>query len=175
MCFFRRLKTMRHLCLILSVVVVSVSLVSCRPNEHRPIDAYLAVESERGSPNPPVGDHYLNWGMSVTASVDSPLACGRGSRYFCAGWTGTGSVPAVGSINSVTFVITQNSSITWLWKTQYELRIEVFPEEDGTVQASPECEDSYYDEGIVLKMTASANPGYIVVVKKFVAMRRASL
>ena len=42
-------------------------------------------------------------------------------QYVCTGWTGTGSVPASGTSSSVTFTITTASSITWNWKTQYQV------------------------------------------------------
>lgn len=97
------MERMRNLVVI---VLVSLSILSgCGPSEHRPTDVYLTVESEYGSPTPSVGDDHLNWGMSVTASVDSPLAGGPGTRYVCTGWTGAGSVPPSGSTNSFTFLI----------------------------------------------------------------------
>jgi predicted outer membrane repeat protein len=145
---------MRGLPIILSVVFVSLLLPGCGQGE---FDVYLKVESEYGSPVPPVGDNHLNLLTTITASVDSPVAGSTGIRYICTGWTGTGSVPATGSENSVTFAITQNSSITWLWKIQYQLTTEVSPIQSGTVEVSPASADGYYDEGAIL--TLSATPG----------------
>jgi hypothetical protein len=99
--------------------------------------------------------------MTITASVDLLVAGNAGTRYVCTGWTGTGSVPTSGSTNLVQFVITQNSSITWLWQTQYELTIEILPEGSGTVELSPAGEDGYYDDGEVVTLTANANSGYV--------------
>jgi PKD repeat protein len=142
--------------------ILSVVLIGCGPGKHRPIDVYLTVESDYGSPNPPVGDSHFNWGTTVTASVDSPVASEtEGTRYVCTGWTGAGSVPPTGSTNSVSFVITQNSSITWLWKIQYELTIEILPEGSGMVEVSPAGENSYYDDGEVVTLTANPNGGYV--------------
>jgi parallel beta-helix repeat protein/predicted outer membrane repeat protein len=70
-------------------------------------------------------------------------------------------VPANGSTNSVTFIITQNSSITWLWKIQYELSIEILLEGSGTVDVSPAGENSYYDEDAVVTLTANPDPAYV--------------
>jgi len=75
----------------------------------------LTVNSGHDTPNPTVGDHYYNNGSSVTCSVTSPVTEG-GTVWTCTGWTGTGSVPASGSGLSVTFSITQNSTITWNWQ-----------------------------------------------------------
>jgi hypothetical protein len=74
----------------------------------------LTIVSAHGSPNPTVGDHYYSDGQSVDCSVSSPVT-ENGTTWVCTGWTGTGSVPAGGSGNNVSFVVTQNSSITWLW------------------------------------------------------------
>jgi parallel beta-helix repeat protein len=149
------MERMRNLVVI---VLVSLSILSgCGPSEHRPTDVYLTVESEYGSPTPSVGDDHLNWGMSVTASVDSPLAGGPGTRYVCTGWTGAGSVPPSGSTNSFTFLITQNSSITWNWKTQYELTISVSPPGLGAVTCSPE--GAWQDTDTSVQLTAVANTG----------------
>jgi len=114
---------MRALAVILSAVFLSASFIGCYHSKHRPIDVYLTVESDYGSPTPPVGSNYLNYGMTITASVDSPVAAGEGTRYSCTGWTGTGSAPPTGSTNLVAFQITQNSSITWLWQTHYYLTV----------------------------------------------------
>jgi hypothetical protein len=41
------------------------------------------------------------------------------TRYECTGWTGTGSAPAVGATNTVTFMMTQASTLAWDWTTNY--------------------------------------------------------
>jgi len=130
---------MRDLPVILLAVFLSAVLVGCGPSKHRPIDVYLTVESEHGSPNPPVGSNYLNYGMTITTSVDSSVPAGEGTRYACAGWTGTGSAPATGEENLCQFTITQNSSIVWLWKTQYYLTTD-------SLYGDPQGE-GWYDEG----------------------------
>ena len=79
----------------------------------------LTVVSTYGSPSPS-GTTTYDSGTSVTASVTSPVAGPAGTQYVCTGWTGTGSV-ASGTGTSVTFMITQDSSISWNWKTQYQV------------------------------------------------------
>lgn len=74
----------------------------------------LTVNSESGSPSPGIGSHSYSSGSSITCDVDSPYH--SGGTWICTGWTGTGSVPLSGSGTSVTFSITEDSSITWLWE-----------------------------------------------------------
>jgi len=115
---------MRSLRVILLAVFISLLFIGCYHGKHRPIDVYLTVESEHGSPTPPVGENYLNYGMTITASVDSLVAgATEGTRYVCTGWTGTGSAPPSGSTNSVTFTITTNAKIIWNWQTNYYLAV----------------------------------------------------
>ena len=78
---------------------------------------FLTVSSPYDSPTPTSG--WFDSGTSITESVTSPTPGPAGSQYVCTGWTGTGSVPASGTSPTVTFTITQPSSITWNWKTQY--------------------------------------------------------
>jgi hypothetical protein len=98
------------------------------------------VESDYGSPNPPVGENYLNYGMTITASVDSPVTgANEGTRYVCAGWTGTGSAPPTGDTNSCQFTLIKNSIINWVWNTQYYLTVD-------SPYGNPQGE-GWYDEG----------------------------
>ena len=76
----------------------------------------LTTTSAYDSPTPTSGSYTP--GTSITASVTPIVAGPAGTQYVCTGWTGTGSVVS-GTGTSVTFTITQDSSITWNWKTQY--------------------------------------------------------
>ncbi|MGD0712551.1 MAG: DUF2341 domain-containing protein, partial [Bacteroidales bacterium] len=78
------------------------------------VPRYLTVTSVHGSPSPTAGVQSYADGATVTASVTSPVTEGS-LIWTCTGWTGTGSVPASGSATTVTFTITQDSSITWNW------------------------------------------------------------
>jgi hypothetical protein len=80
---------------------------------------YLTVASLYGSPSPSSG--WFDSGTGITEFVTSPVSGGSGTQYVCTGWTGSGSVPASGAVSSVTFTITQASSITWSWETQYQV------------------------------------------------------
>jgi len=142
---------------IIAVACVVLFQIGCYHSKHRPIDVYLTVESEYGSPVPPVGSNYLNYGMTITASVDSPVEGPTGTRYLCTGWSGTGSVPATGTTNSCQFVIKQNSTITWTWVTQYELTTNILPPGSGTVTRLPD--GNWYDADTSVELTAIANAG----------------
>jgi hypothetical protein len=75
---------------------------------------YFTVSSPFDSPTPRSG--WFDSGTSITEQVTHPVVRGHGGYYTCWGWEGTGSVPASGFGTSVTFTITQPSSITWLWE-----------------------------------------------------------
>lgn len=78
---------------------------------------WIQVNSSHGSPSPSQwGDRGSNLTVSVTSPADDN---GIGTRYRCTGWTGTGSPPASGTGTSTTFTITEPSSRTWNWITQY--------------------------------------------------------
>jgi hypothetical protein len=80
---------------------------------------YLTVTSLYDSATPASG--WFDPGTTITESVTSPILGPSGTRYAYTGWTGTGSVPASGNASTVTFTINANSSITWNWKTQYQV------------------------------------------------------
>jgi hypothetical protein len=86
---------------------------------------YLTVNTPDGgvgsNPNPVSG--WFDSDTQITASVTSPVPGSPGYQYPCTGWTGSGSVPASGTTSSTTFIITQGSSITWNYKTQYLLTV----------------------------------------------------
>jgi hypothetical protein len=64
---------MRSLSVILLAVFGSLLLLGCEPGKPRPINI-LIVESEYGSPTPRIGRNYVKPGLTITASVDSPVA-----------------------------------------------------------------------------------------------------
>jgi hypothetical protein len=91
-----------------------------------PVQRKLTVTSVHDSPNPSAGFHFYADGTSVTCNVSSPVT-ENGNVWTCTGWTGTGSVPSSGNFATVTFTITQDSSITWNWHSsgvqQYTLTV----------------------------------------------------
>ena len=72
---------------------------------------YLTVTSPYDTPT---GQGWYDANTPVTSSVDLMVHVGS-NFYKCYGWTGTGSAPASGTGNTVSFTITQASSVTWKW------------------------------------------------------------
>ena len=98
------------------------------------VKPHLVVVSAQGTPTPAVGDNLFNSDAEVTASVVAPDPAG-GVRAVCTGWTGTGSIPASGEGDSVTFVITEDSSITWNWTTGYWVEFSIVGKGTTTYEA----------------------------------------
>ena len=115
---------------------------------------YLTVTSQYGSPSPT--SNWYDAGSSISASVNSPVSGGTGTQYACTGWTGSGSVPATGSSCSTSFTINAASSITWNWKTQYYLTIQVNPSDGGTTSPA----SNWYDSGQKVSIQAVPASGY---------------
>ncbi len=105
---------------------ISVSIDEVKP--------HLVVVSAQGTSTPAVGDNLFNSDAEVTVSVVAPDPVG-GVRAMCTGWTGTGSVPASGEGDSVTFVITEDSSITWNWSTGYWVEFSIVGKATTTFEA----------------------------------------
>ncbi|MCM8769446.1 MAG: hypothetical protein NC911_07255 [Candidatus Omnitrophica bacterium] len=120
----------------------------------------LTVASARGNPTPTVGQHNYPAGTVINASVPSPVAGDAGTRYVCTGWTGTGSVPATGTTNSVQFTINVDSTITWNWKTQYQLTTQANPAAGGTVTPAS---GNWYDAGTVVSCNYTVNANYVFI------------
>jgi hypothetical protein len=76
----------------------------------------LTVSSAHDTPIPGNGPRTCDHGEWVTCSVTSPVTEWF-TTWYCIGWTGTGSVPSSGIGNSVSFPITEDSTITWNWVT----------------------------------------------------------
>jgi len=76
----------------------------------------LGVISPFGNPSPD-GLSLYTPGQTITATVEPSITV-DGVKYNCTGYVGTGSVPAFGVGNSVTFTILQNSTITWQWQKE---------------------------------------------------------
>ena len=121
----------------------------------------LAVEgypSQHGSPSVlGYGTNYVNSGTPVTNTVATPADVTSTQRWVCTGWVGTGSVPASGTSNSVSFTITNNSTLTWQWTNEYVLAVTAGA--GGSVNSG--VVDGWYTDGItVTGITATAGAGY---------------
>ncbi|TFH17976.1 MAG: DUF2341 domain-containing protein [Lentisphaerales bacterium] len=114
----------------------------------------LDVLSQQGLPNPAVGTTWYTEGTLVDASVDSPVVIGAETQYVCLGWSGTGDVPVSGGGTNTSFVISNNSAITWLWQTNYWLDSTAGP--NGSVDVP----SGWYETGSNFTIYATASNGY---------------
>jgi len=110
----------------------------------------LTVSSAHDSPNPSNGAHSYSNGQWVTCSVTSPADQSGGTRYRCTGYTGTGSCPS-GTGTSVTFAITQDSTIVWNWAAQYSLTVA-----SAHDSPSPSVGTWWYDSGASLTCSVTS-------------------
>lgn len=64
------------------------------------------------------GASYANGSYQITYNTPVTTTAGIRPGYVCTGWIGTGNVPATGITDTVTFTLTQHSTITWQWEQQ---------------------------------------------------------
>jgi len=114
---------------------------------------YLTVNSARGFPT---GQGWYDAGAEASSSVTSPVYFAAG-RYVATGFTGTGSPPAGGFGTSISFLITQPSSVTWAWKTQYRLTVNESPSFGGSASVIAD----FFDPGTPVSVTATPKSGYL--------------
>ena len=113
----------------------------------------LTVHSPVGNPVPAVGSQTYSSGANVSCAA-ADVTAGT-TQYECVGWTGTGSVPASGNSNNVDVILTQDSSITWLWQTNFWLDANV----TGSGSVSPS--DGWYAKGSVQNLVATPAAGWL--------------
>jgi hypothetical protein len=118
----------------------------------------LFVTSAYGISQPPQGSNVLTHGQSLAASVtNSPVLNGT-TQYVCTGWSGTGSVPASGiGTNTGSFMLTNSSTVAWVWKTNYWLATALIG--SGTVNVA----DGWYQQSSNVTITATASTNYFFI------------
>lgn len=113
----------------------------------------LTVTSLYGVTSP--GNVTVRNGMAVNEFVSgSPAAGAAGTRYICTGGTVAGNGFSSISATNVTLTLTNNTTLTWLWKTQYMWSATAGA--NGAVTTS----NGWYDSGAQASATAVANNGY---------------
>jgi hypothetical protein len=133
------------------IAFIFTALIYCTAIIHAQGPWTLTVVSAHDNPNPDVGVHTYNDDDSITCSVSSPVVDG-GLSYTCTGYTGTGNIPTSGSGTSVTFTISQDSSITWTWQvTQWTLTVT-----SAYDNPSPGVGDHTYDDGSSITCSVSS-------------------
>jgi len=112
----------------------------------------LTVEAARGAANPGNGVYTLAKGTALSACVPSPVTDGM-TRYVCAGATVVGNTFTPVSSTNVTLTVTNNVTLTWNWRNQYELA--TASSGSGSVMGG-----GWYSAGTSVPLTASPNAGF---------------
>lgn len=116
----------------------------------------FVVSSAYGTPIPPVGTNLLVSPSAVTASCPAFVSFGADTQYVNTGWTGTGNTPVSGATNNVLVLVTANSSLTWLWKTEVLLAAT-----SVTANGSVVAGNGWYTQGTPnVPIQAIPAPGY---------------
>lgn len=79
----------------------------------------LTVHSPHGIPVPAAGARVLESGTAVTAMLADAIVTLGTTQYVCTGWAGAGSVSPGGAGTATGFTITNDSTLAWLWQTNY--------------------------------------------------------
>ena len=119
----------------------------------------LIVSSAFATPDPPVGLNDLPISTVVTASVASAVQTAPDIRQVNTGWSGLGSVPAIGTSNQSVFTLTSFSSITWQWQTQYLLTTNTTA--GGSITNPSPAISNWVPENASVTLVAVASNGYI--------------
>ncbi|MFA7369545.1 MAG: hypothetical protein WC334_07880, partial [Kiritimatiellales bacterium] len=117
----------------------------------------LIVATAYGKASPAAGTNTYNYGTNLTAALtNSPVLNGTTTQYICRGWSGTGSVPVSGtSTNTGSFTLTNNSTVIWLWTTNYWL--DTATNGNGSVNIS----DGWKTNGTSVQITASPGTDWL--------------
>ncbi len=116
----------------------------------------LTVNSYGGAGDPePSGTTWWLRGSSVTAYVISPYydSYPDGVRDVCTGWAGSGSTPASGSNDTVSFVINVNSAIFWNWGREYRFTV---ASPLGFGAPTPTVGEHWYADGTTITGSATS-------------------
>lgn len=94
--------------------------ITLRMDQHRTIDAdfvrliMVTVTSVHDAVEPTPGTFIVDEGSLVTLTATNTVL-EQGTSYVAAAWTGTGDLPATGYPRTVSTVVTQDTSLTWIW------------------------------------------------------------
>jgi hypothetical protein len=88
----------------------------------------LTVFSSHGSPYPAVGSSSYASGSEIQAYMDQAFITLGGTQYVCLGWAGSGSGLTNGVSTNLTFTITEDTTLTWQWQTNYWVELKISEE-----------------------------------------------
>ncbi|RKY18038.1 MAG: hypothetical protein DRP63_02725, partial [Planctomycetota bacterium] len=151
------------------VAVLAVLLAGGEGGGSKKKRVALRIVSQYGAPSPETGVHYYDSGTEITASCgatpfpsDDPV---DGTRYICTGYTAAGSGLANGADLQITFVIKEETTIEWQWRTQHKVTVAV---NDATMGAATitdvqngQRDGNYIDDGATVEITATPDVGNV--------------
>jgi len=112
----------------------------------------LTVISAQSTATPPAGVYSHPRGTTLTNSVNS--AIGATTRHLVSGWTMTGDGPATGTASTMNMILTRDSVLTWLFRTEH--RVETTVGGSGTINVS----SGWFEAGKPLQITATPAAGH---------------
>lgn len=112
----------------------------------------LDVYSAFGMADPPVGNHVYASNSLVHCSITNSFINGT-TQVAVKGWTGTACVPATGTGTEVSFRLGTNSTITWVWTTNFWLTLNV------AASGTTDVPSGWYETGTVQVVTATPFSG----------------
>ncbi|MDD2598430.1 MAG: hypothetical protein PHO37_04290 [Kiritimatiellae bacterium] len=110
----------------------------------------LLINSTAGAPSPAAGSYNHTHGSEILATVANPVMDANPMiRYSADGYTLVGTDPVSQGTGLISFVLTNNTELTWLWSTNYQLKAlstghgVVVPELGWYVAGSTSCTTGY--------------------------------
>ncbi len=130
-------------------------------DQARSVTAHFAIDQHTlsggtafGTANP--GSMVVDYNSSVEQSVSgSPVMHGSFTQFICIGWVMEGNEPQIGTTTNFTTTLTNNASLTWLWRTQVQVAASAVAH--GTVSGSA---NGWYDLGGSVTVTATPDAHY---------------
>jgi hypothetical protein len=84
----------------------------------------VEVTSDHGEPDPARGVHTNDYGTALHYGVDAEETYPGATQYVCLGWSMTANAPGSGTTNTVNLILTNDTTLVWLWATNYWLSAE---------------------------------------------------
>ena len=120
----------------------------------------LEVSSSFGNPDPPVGINSFEEGVEISASADAVVEDPDipNVRRILTGFTGSGSVPATGTVSPVTFNLGRFSSLNWQYRSEF--RVATTSTAGGSVSRTGEDRE-WINPDDAINLVAVADPNFI--------------
>ncbi|MEI8242975.1 MAG: hypothetical protein WCI17_06880 [bacterium] len=80
----------------------------------------LTVLADHGEAAPAPGVYLYDWAAGVTCTIAGSLIEAGATQFVFQGWSGSGSAPAGGATHTVSFLMTNHTTLTWVWRTNVQ-------------------------------------------------------